>query len=143
MKKMPTVDELLSLVNTCNKELRLLNEHFERMDKKIDELHKKIEKTPPTQCDEKKLTLKQEKILKIKQNLNANGSLLDDLITVPSSASLETITKKYWENFDCVTDEMFTEFICQSRNKPYTKKSIKETIKKTRPISKYKEKKKK
>ena len=102
-----------------------------------------LEKTPPTQCNEDILKLRNEKILKLKQELNADGSLLNDLITVSSSASLEKITKKYWENFDCVTDEMFTEFICQSRNKPYTKKSIKETIKKTRPISKYKEKKKK
>ena len=35
-------------------------------------------------------------ILKIKQELKADGNLLDDLITIPSSASLETIAEKYW-----------------------------------------------
>jgi hypothetical protein len=51
-----------------------------------------IEKMPSKQCN--------EKILKLKQELNATGALLDDLVTVPSSAKLETITEKYWKNFE-------------------------------------------
>jgi len=94
-----------------------------------------IEKTPSAQSN--------EKILRIKQELNTAGSLLNDLITVPSSVSLEVITGKYWKNFDYVLPEMFAEFICQSRNKPYSIKSIKEAIKRTKPPAYLREKSKK
>ncbi|MDR2095489.1 MAG: hypothetical protein LBP76_08220 [Treponema sp.] len=94
-----------------------------------------LEKTHPSQCN--------DKILKIKQELNAEGKLLDDLITVPSSAGLEKIVEKYWEYLENVVPEMFTEFICQKKGKPYSMSSIREAIKRTKPIKKYKNKPKK
>ena len=94
-----------------------------------------IEKKPSTERD--------KRILELKRELNTEGSLLDDLITVPSSANLETITEKYWEKFENVIPEMFTEFICQSRNKPYSTNSIKEAIKRSKPPAYHREKPKK
>jgi hypothetical protein len=56
-----------------------------------------------------------DKIRKLKQELNTEGLLLDDLITVPSSAGLEKIAKKYWDSLENVIPEMFTDFICQKK----------------------------
>jgi hypothetical protein len=96
-----------------------------------------------TQTTEKTPSARDEKILEIKQELNAEGCLLDDLITVSSSANILKITTKYWENFKTVTLEMFTDFICQSRSKKYSEKTIKEAIKRAKPIESYRDKPKK
>jgi hypothetical protein len=142
MKKVQPGDGFQSTLNNTDLEtIRLIfREEIQKALKEIygeKESQPEIEKMPSKQCNEKT-----EKILKLKQKLNSDGSLLDDLITVSSSANLETITKNYWENFEYITPEMFKEFICQSRNKPYSEKTIKETIKRTKPPAYHREKQK-
>jgi hypothetical protein len=137
-------DYFNNAINKCFERLDQIDNEFKKTAckieptltaKKFDEVKEFIEKkfNDLKPKEETGVMSRNEKILKLKQELNADGGLLDDLITVPPCTNLEAITEKYWKYFEYVTPEMFTEFICQSKNKPYSEATIIEAIKKTKP----------
>ena len=85
-----------------------------------------------------------EKLQKLKNDLFAEGKLLDDLLTVPSSVNFESdIIARYWKAFDNVIPEMFTKYKKQKSGEPYSESSIIKWISNQKPIEKYRDKPKK
>jgi len=74
-----------------------------------------------------------DKTYKLEIKLKEEGHLLDDLTTISSRSTLESIADGYWKTFENVIPSMLKKYKKESDGENYAASSIEDAIKKTKP----------